>query len=324
MDAHLSTKDAAAARLAVKVCKLFYQDHLTKTEIEKRLHISRFKVARILKQALQDGLVKIEIAEPDADLSDLESRLESATGLNNVVLVWDDGESTEHLKKKVGQMAAVFLQEILSDGDVLGIGWGSTTFELVNALPDSIVKKVSVVQVSGGNTKLTTGIDSQALTISLAQKFGLTPHLLHAPAIVDRPETREVLIKESSFRDIFRLYQKIDILIAGIGAFLPDRFVGSRFIDSAEMETLRSHKAVGELLYYCFDIEGNLCHTETLNRIIAVPIESIKRVPCSIGIAAGHEKAKAIVGALRSGLIDSLITDSTTAKTILQEIRTNH
>jgi DNA-binding transcriptional regulator LsrR (DeoR family) len=311
-------------RLDVKVCRLFYQDHLTKTEIEKKLHISRFKVADIIRKAHQSGLVEIKIAEPYSNLSELERKLEFVTGLKSVILVSDTGESPEHLKEKVGQIASNYLLKIINKGDVLGIGWGTTTAALVNALPHRINKKVFVVQVSGGTARLPKGIDSQALTIRLAEKFDVSPFLLHAPAIVDRKETRDVLTKESAFLSIFNLYKKIDIVIAGIGAFLPDKFLGTRLIDPLENEALRYKDAVGEFLYYCFDSKGNICQTETLDRIIAIPITDIKKASCSIAITVGVEKVKAILGAIRTGLINALITDATTAKAILENLNHHH
>jgi len=307
-------------RLNIKICRLFYEEQLTKTEIEKKLHVSRFKVARILKEANASGFVKIQINEPDADLSGLERELEAEFDLNSAVLVWDDGESHERLKKKAGKLAARYFLGILKTGDAFGVGWGSTTYELVNALPDAIGKKIRVVQVSGGNTALSSGIDSQALTMQLAKKFGVEPYLLHAPTLVDRPETRDALMKESSFQQIFKIYQKINILIAGIGAFLPGRFVGTRHIDPSELEMLRQEDVVGEFLTYCFDVKGNICQTETLNRIIAIPIGVVRKVPCSVAIAVGREKAVGVIGAIRAGLINTLITDTTSAKTMLQNV----
>jgi DNA-binding transcriptional regulator LsrR (DeoR family) len=304
-------------RLAVKVCRLFYEQNLTKTEIEKRLHISRFKVARILEAAKKGGLVRIEIVEPHRDLSDLEKALESAFNLKSAVLVWDGGDSPKALKEKVGNVAADYLLGILRDGDVLGIGWGTTTYELVKALPDAISTRVHIVQVSGGNTSLESGIDSQALTMSLASKFGVEPYLLHAPTLVDRPETRYALMQESALKQIFRMYRKINILIAGIGAFLPNRFLGTLFLGESEMRILRKNKAVGEFLSYCYDIQGRLCHKERLKRVIAIPPDIIKRVPYSIAIVVGYEKAEAVLGAIRVGLINTLITDTTTARTLL-------
>ena len=306
--------------LMVKICKLFYKEGLSKTEIEKRLHISRFKVASLLKKAQKIGMVKIEIIEPKPDLNVLEERLEKATGLKNVILVWNNGDPTKELKKKVGRAAADYLMEVIGKKDVVGIGWGTTTSELVRALPDVIGKQVSIVQVSGGISKLESGIDSQALTVRMAQKFGTEPHLLHAPAILDQHETRQMLMKESSLKKVFQLYKKIKLLIAGIGALLPDQFVGSWSNDPKEMNNLRQQGAVAELLSYCFDLNGKLCTSETFKRTIAIPPEEIKRVPCVIGLAVGRKKADAVLGVVRSGYINTLITDNTIAKAILEKI----
>ena len=313
-----------ANRLAVKVCRLFYEEKLTKVEIERRLHISRFRVARILKEAQRIGLVKIQIIEPHPDLSDLESDLELELGLKSVALVWDDEESSQLLKRKVGALAADYLHGILRTEDVLGVGWGTTTYELVNALPTTINLKTRVVQVSGGNTTIESGLDSQALTMLLARKFGVEPYLLHAPTFVERSETRDLLMKESAFQKIFQIYNQTTILIAGIGAFLPGGFIGSRNITAAEMSLLRKQNAVGEFLTYCYEINGNFCKTETLNRTIAIPVDSVKKIPYSIGIAVGSQKAMAVLGAIRAGLINSLITDTTTARTILEKVKGNN
>ncbi len=304
----------------IKICKLFYKEGLSKTEIEKRLHISRFKVASLLKKAQKIGMVKIEIVEPKSDLSDLEEQLEKATGLKNAILVRNNSDSIQELKEKIGQAAADYLIEVIGKKDVLGIGWGTTTSELVRALPDVIGKQVSIVQVSGGISKLESGIDSQALTVRMAQKFGTEPHLLHAPAILDQLETRQMLMKESSLKEVFGLYKKIKLLIAGIGALLPNKFVGRWSTDSKEMDTLRQQGAVAELLSYCFDVEGKLCTSESFNRTIAIPPEDIKRIPCVIGLAVGGAKADAVLGVVRSGYINTLITDTTTARAILGKI----
>lgn len=309
-------------RLAVKVCRLFYKEHLTKTEIEKRLHISRFKVARILERAEKSGLVRIEIHEPYRDLSEMEFELESKLALKSALLVWDDGEALKELKEKAGRLAAEYLSTILRKCDVMGIGWGSTTHELVNAIPKSTSKNVRIVQVSGGNTSLESGIDSQALTMRLAAKFGVEPYLLHAPTIVDRPETRMALMQETALKQVFKMYQKINIMVAGIGAFLSDSFLGTLFLDDTEIQTLKKCGAIGEFLSYCYDIEGAICQTDRLLRVIAIPPESIRKVPYSIGIAVGYEKAAAVLGAIRAGLINTLITDTTTARIIIQEPKT--
>ena len=55
------------------IARLFYLENKSKIEIAEEFGISRFKVARMLENAIRDGLIRLEIhlpAELDADLSD--------------------------------------------------------------------------------------------------------------------------------------------------------------------------------------------------------------------------------------------------------------
>jgi len=55
------------------MARLFYLENKSKIEIAEEFGISRFKVARMLENAIRDGLIRLEIhlpAELDADLSD--------------------------------------------------------------------------------------------------------------------------------------------------------------------------------------------------------------------------------------------------------------
>ena len=45
------------SELKTRIARLFYDHRLTKTEIGKKLRVSRFKVARYLDEALEEGLV---------------------------------------------------------------------------------------------------------------------------------------------------------------------------------------------------------------------------------------------------------------------------
>jgi DNA-binding transcriptional regulator LsrR (DeoR family) len=53
-------------------------------------------------------------------------------------------------------------------------------------------------------------------------------------------------------------------------------------------------------------------------RVIALGAEDLKGVPRVIGIATGEKKAKSILGALRSGILDVLITDEKTARLVMR------
>ena len=57
--------------------------------------------------------------------------------------------------------------------------------------------------------------------------------------------------------------------------------------------------------------------TPLSRRTLALPLEDLKRIPTVVGVAAGAEKADAIIGAVRGRIISSLVTDYETAAVIL-------
>ncbi|TJX20899.1 MAG: sugar-binding transcriptional regulator, partial [Mesorhizobium sp.] len=71
-----------------------------------------------------------------------------------------------------------------------------------------------------------------------------------------------------------------------------------------------------------FDAEGALIAWEGESRMIAMSPAQLRAVPLVIGVAASPEKATAIIGAARSGLINTLVTDTKTAQAILAVLAT--
>ena len=54
--------------------------------------------------------------------------------------------------------------------------------------------------------------------------------------------------------------------------------------------------------------------------MIAMSPAQLRAIPLVIGVAAGPEKATAIIGAARARLINALVTDTKTAQAILEAL----
>ena len=67
-----------------------------------------------------------------------------------------------------------------------------------------------------------------------------------------------------------------------------------------------------------YDGEGNVLDVDVNQRVIGIGIESLRATPEVIGVADGKEKAEAILGALRGGYMNSLITAEQAAREILR------
>src|SRR5687768_13874284 len=82
-----STFGPAQLVLTASIARRYYVDGRSKVEIADEFRLSRFKVARLLDQARNSGLVRIEISHPGAIDLDLSARLQETLGLRRAIVV---------------------------------------------------------------------------------------------------------------------------------------------------------------------------------------------------------------------------------------------
>jgi len=182
-------------------------------------------------------------------------------------------------------------------------GLGSTTFELINQLEPLELRSATVVQITGGNKRLSMRFDCHEVTRRLAQKLHVQPVLLHAPSIVDNRRTRELLMRESTVIDTFKYFSKLDLAIVGIGAIKPaiqSTLLSSGYVSAAELASLKRAGAVGDVFSYFLDDDGEVVRTETYQRLITIGLAEIRRITTTLGVATGDKKARAVAAAIRA------------------------
>lgn len=312
-----------SSRLMIKACHYYYREQLTMAQIGNRLGISRHRVGRLLREALEIGMVRIDIRSPFSAASETERVLEQALGLKAAVVVDTDPELGEaEVKRLTCQAGAAVVREMIKPHHTIGVGWGSTTFELVSQFEPMPIRDVTVIQITGGNKSITVRFDCHEVTRRLAHRLDVDPVLLHAPGVVDKKETRDLLLQESSIRETFRRFDEIDIAIVGIGAITPavqSTLISSGYVSDQDLEALKMSGAVGDVFSYFIDAGGQVVGAELYDRLITISIDQIRRIPTSIGIATGLGKAQAVVASAKGGFINTLIVDRELADAIVDE-----
>ena len=309
--------------LKVRISRMYFYRGMTRQEIARRLRISRFRVARLLDQALEEGIVRIEIIEPSTIAPELEEQLEERFDLQRAIVVRPSGHSEGEIKRTIGQAAAQYLVDTLADGDVLGIAWGTTVNEVVRALPSRLEVAIKVVQITGGMNQTAISINAIDLTRRVAEVCDAEAYLLHAPAMVSSAAARRALLEESGIQTTLAMFDQVSIALSGIGALSPEllpthsTYYKAGYIKDADLEILKRNKVVGDVFAHFFDIEGGICDAGLEQRIMGMSTEQLRRVQHSVGVAGGPHKSAAILGALRGKLINVLITDDQTATSIL-------
>lgn len=297
---------------------LYYHHNFTQADIAKELNVSRATVANMLTKAKDDGLVTISLRP------DLLSRLSLATqvrerfGLHDVYLVpapedMDEGE----VLRSLGTAAALYLENALHAGEVLGTAWGATMLEVARALKTISVEGLVVVQ-SLGSLNNGEGFNPIRVASLMAEKLGASVYHLYVPAVVESVDVKNILLRDRHIRAALEMARSASRLIIGIGKVSHDAtVVRAGFIDNPTMDELRAKGAVGDLSGRYFDLSGRPVDTEVDTRIIGLTWDDLHRIRPVIAVAGGNDKAAPVLGAVRSGRVDVLITDERTARKVL-------
>src|SRR3978361_984498 len=96
---------------AAAVARSYYLDGRSKSEIAVDFGISRFKVARILDQAKEAGLVRIEIRRPAGTADAVSEQVRKPFGLRHVIVVAADGLNEVELRSSLAHTATALLSE---------------------------------------------------------------------------------------------------------------------------------------------------------------------------------------------------------------------
>jgi len=322
------TAGRSATTPELQVARLFFERQLTKVEIASRLGISRFRVARLIDQALADGTVRIEFRDdPHQDIA-LGRAVEDRFGLDLCVVAGRDDPATVD---DVARLAGGVVDGLLSTGEAIGIAWGTTVARVVDTISARIDPSIEVVQLAGSSTTLDAATDPGDLTRALAARLGGRAHRIHAPAFVDSADLRSALTRQPEVADTIAWFDRLAVAVVGIGAFgpggshapekMPSSLLRSGALSSADLARLIELGAVGDLLVHPFDAQGRFVAPDIASRAIAIDVEGLRRVPHVVAVAAGADKVAAIRGALATGVIDVLVTDSAAASRLLRPAR---
>jgi len=171
----------------VIAARRYYLDRKTKSDIADELKVSRFKVARLLDEAVERGIVSFRIHAPsDVDV-DLSLAVAETFGIRQaLVLELPDGPA-DFQRAQLGRVSAEVLGSLIEPDDVIGVAWGRTLHAMVQDLPP--LARCTVVQIVGSVPTSDLQVNSLDLARTLAERAGGSVAALHVPMVVDSVDT---------------------------------------------------------------------------------------------------------------------------------------
>ena len=295
--------------LVAKSAWYYYVGGLTQQNIADKLGVSRIHVIRLLDLARQNGVISFKIREDSIRRFDIEKRMTDMWGLSDVFIAPSPAKGMESAEN-VAYAAAMYIETFTSQNDYINMGYGYTLGKVLNHIAMNVEKRLSIISLSGGVSCYLPDAESSIFNAKL--------YLMPAPLVVSSAEMAKAIIAEPSVQEILMMHKLASTTVVGIGGMNEDAtVVKSGTITKNDFRLLSMQNAVGDVLCHFYDKNGEPVGAELDNRLISTPLHTLKSLNRVIGVSAGVNKVDAILGALRGGLLNVLITDEDTAEAIL-------
>ncbi len=309
-----SIRPELGAQLA-RVARRFYLQGQSKQDIADSLGLTRFKVARLLEQARDSGVIRIEIIAPGLVDLELSEDLAAAYHLRRaLVLAVSDYPETE-MRQHLAQTTAALLTEIVTADDTLGLGYGRTLNETTAALTG--LAACTTVQLAGVLPGVNVNQNSIELVRRVSAISGGPAFPLFTPQVLPDRRTANTIRTEPHVAEAYARFDRITKAIVAVGSWTPPH---SQLYESLSHSTRQQLLAAGVTAEICatlIDVSGKDVAPAFTARCIAIRGEQLKAIDEVIAVSGGPDKPAAIRAALLGGYANSLITDHHVARQLL-------
>jgi DNA-binding transcriptional regulator LsrR (DeoR family) len=304
-------------RLAA-IARDFYLDGKSKSDIAERYGISRFKVARLLEEARAGGVIRLSVDVPFGIDPEMSWRLQSTYGLRHAIVI-DGPEAPETLlRARLARVAGNLLTEIITDRDVLGVGYGRTLTVLAESL--SSLPACTVVQVTGALLGVNPAENSVELVSRIAAVSGGPAFSIYSPQVLPDAITAATLRSQPEVAEAFQRFDSITKAILPVGSWDPPHSQLYDALTQEERTELLGLGACAEIGATLVDAAGKQIAPEFSERCIAISGEQLKRIDEVIIVGGGLAKAAAMRAVLIGGFANAVVTERGAAQVLLESV----
>jgi DNA-binding transcriptional regulator LsrR (DeoR family) len=312
--------DPAYRDMLADVAGMYYLQEKTQNDIAEALGLSRVKVYRLLKEAREAGVVEITVHRSHARNDRLERTLCERFGLADALVLDTAGLEQADVGRGIGEIGARAVERQIRDGATIAVYLGRSTYAVAQAIRPGLHHDVRVAQAVGSTLFATRGVDSATVARQLAAALGGEARYLPSPMFADSVEATAVLRRQPAVEQTLAIARQADLALLGIGNLDPaaSALAIASGLSADQLAGMRAAGVVGDMGGRVFTADGGLPEHELTGRVVGLTFEELRRIPTVIAVAFGAAKACAILGALRTGVVDVLCTDDVAAREVLR------
>jgi DNA-binding transcriptional regulator LsrR (DeoR family) len=300
--------------LMAHVARKYYIGGMSKSEIASELYLSRFKVARLIDSARDEGVVQFTIGLPGNLNANLSRELEDAFRLRRAVVIDDPDHDQAALFGRLGEATVELLAELIEEGDYVGIASTRTMMGLQE--PPVNIARCTFVQLTGELPR-SDAADVISGIRALTRKASGAAQVFYAPMVASSDEARASYMVQPEIRAAFELFPRLDVFVTGIGAWAPGMsLIYDNLPNDVRIEASKAG-AVAEMVGVPIDRNGKTVPGAARRRVVAPDVETLLGTRDRIAVVFDPVKAPAVKIAVNAGVVNTLVTHRSQAEALL-------
>ncbi|MEJ5945226.1 sugar-binding domain-containing protein [Pseudokineococcus basanitobsidens] len=296
-----------------EVARRFHVLGHSKVQIAAAMGVSRFKVARLLEEAAERGVVRVTVVVPGGADPARSVELAAALGLERAVVVEVPAGDDVAVRRHVGGAVAALLEELLVEGEVLGLTWSRTLAHAATVLER--LPPCTVVQLAGALH------DGRAGTVEIVRQVaavaGGRSLPVYAPLVTADVETATALRRDPGVAGALGRVRDLTTAVVAIGGWREDASTIWPAVTPEERAAGLRDGAVAEISGRLLDAAGRRVPSTFDGRVVALDLEHLAGVPEVVAVAYGARRAAAVLAAVRTGWLTTLVADAELADALL-------
>jgi len=302
--------DTERIKKLVTVAKMYYEDNMNQSEIAKVIGVSRPQISNLLSEAKELGIVEIKINPPfemDSNIMGILCKTYSIKGgslINGV-------NSKSMTEKMIVKSSYEFIKKTINHRDYIGISWGNMIGDVVAFMEvqdEKLMLNGSVCSLIGNSATANKNYHTDELCRAFAQASECEPHFALAPAFYESDEDLKSVSELNFFGKIQQSWEKVNFALVNIENHpsVPDLATAARFGNKLK-------DAVGHMVSYYYDKEGNIIENET-DIVYRIPLEQLRKSDVVMGICRCNVTVENLIGALKTGILTHIFVDQEIAE----------
>jgi deoxyribonucleoside regulator len=310
--------------LLYEVARDYHIEQKLQREIAERLGVSRVQVGKYLKMAQERGLVQIQVIPPRRSPGNggrVEEFFRSEFGIKHIVTT-PPSVRPDRVSIMLAAYAREFIESMLPDEPLnIGISWGTTMYQLAQAPSSMLRKRWRIVPVSGGSSRIADKhFNINHIVHTFAESYQAQSNPVYLPFSAEE-SALEAIRNSEDYARTMRLWDNLDVFISSVGYDLArSPLFRDGVINGARLDELENRHVVGDVASHYYDIEGIEHPAGFSQSTINISLDQIRAAGKRIIVAGGFYKVESILGLMRLGIADVLITDIKTAETVMDYV----